>query len=408
MDEITHKLAPFLLILASVLPARAQEDPCRNDVKKEEYWFTRSGCLRVPLDHSDPEGPLIPIYYELSEPMGRSIGSMIVFHGGPGFPRRHLQSQGPLWEGIRLYYRVLYFHQRGTGWSGRITDPQELRGREHLYSLDRIVDDTAILHDQLLDGARAVLMGKSAGGFLALKYALARPDVVSAVVVAATSAHHGYLSNRSDEQNSFLRQLADRYPGLDTNLREGTNRLDLTDLVGEASGESFSSVSELVESVFLDLSYTLHGQFEIVAIARQLAQGETTLLKKRLATGRKTLRSTGMESLPVLNNITCRELMFGRTSPETCRDVPEGKPYDIRENLKQISLPVLVLSGLYDPILPPKYQQEIAEGLGGPVTLRVLNASAHMLFEEQPAACARYVFDFLNIPSQHPPQLPSL
>ena len=71
-------------------------------------------------------------------------------------------------------------------------------------------------------------------------------------------------------------------------------------------------------------------------------------------------------------------------------------------------MPALVLSGRYDPILPPRFQEEIAEALGGPVTWQVFDLSAHMVFREQPAATAGAVLDFLGVPRQQVPQLPGL
>jgi len=388
-------------------PGLAEDNPCDPGTEQAEFWSTRHGCVEVPLDHSDPSGRVVPIYYELSVPASSGPGAILLFHGGPGFPRKHIQAEGALWRSIRSHRTVLYFHQRGAGWSGRVADARDIRGKERFYSLDAITQDAAWLHDKLLPGVPVVVMGKSAGGFLAMKYALSRPDAVSALVLAATSAHHGYVSNRKQEQSDFFDGLAQRYPGFDEDLEKGVWQIEPALSSGDGL-HGLSDVSDLIEGVFLDLSYTLHGQFEIVAMTRELARGRTDLLRSRMNAGRQTLRSTGLESLAILNNITCREFQFGLNSPDSCTGQETASSYDLRADLERVIVPALVLGGKYDPILPPRYQEEIASALAGPVTVHILHASAHMLFQEQPAACAAYILDFLGIPRQQPAQTPAL
>jgi pimeloyl-ACP methyl ester carboxylesterase len=398
----------WLVLLLPAAPTRAA-DPCAERVTEGKAWQTRSGCLRLFWDRQDPEQGTFPLYYELSEPRGASLGNLMVFHGGPAYPRHHLQTRGPLWEGLRAHYRILYFHQRGSGNSARVATREELEGREHLFTLDHIVDDSLELHDRILDGAPVVLMGKSAGGFIALKFALRRPEAVQRLVLAATSAYHGYISQRDRVKEEYLRGLERRYPGYLERRRRALELLQPGFLANLLPVPELLLRVDLLENVTFDLSYTLSGQFESVAITRDIAERRYDLLLERLAAGRKTLRSTGLESVVVLNHITCREFAFARSNPAACVGGEEAEElYDLRRELTRLQVPTLVLSGRFDPILPPEFQASIVDHYGGPVEWHILELAAHMLFLEQPRATATLVLDFLGVERQQPAQLPGL
>ena len=82
--------------------------------------------------------------------------------------------------------------------------------------------------------------------------------------------------------------------------------------------------------------------------------------------------------------------------------------YDVRDELASLPIPTLILSGRFDPILPPRFQQEIAEAMGDFAQWHILELSAHMIFQEQPRASSELVLDFLQINRQQPAQTPAL
>jgi proline iminopeptidase len=398
----------FLLLAMPATSFAGGKDPCRKSVTKGLAWKTRSGCLAVPLDHSDPAGEQLNVFYEVSEPSAPAVGTIIVFHGGPAYPREHLQEGGYLWRSLRMYFRILYFHQRGSGHSGLVTDPARLAGREHLYTLEAMVEDAGLLHRRILGGGKVIVMGKSAGGFLAMLFALRFPDSVSSMILAATTAHHGYVAERDRVRQAYFRALEERHAGFAEAHQRAQEILSPAILSEMPQLKELFAREGLLDAVFFDLSYTLAGQFETVAMARDLAERRFGLLVKRLSAGRSTLRTTGLESALILNNISCREFLFGRSSPESCPDKEVGDLYDVRDRLPGLTVPVLLLSGRHDSILPPDFQEEIAALLGGEVEWHVLELSSHMLFEEQPRACASYILAFLGIRHQQPAQTPGL
>jgi 3-oxoadipate enol-lactonase len=85
----------------------------------------------------------------------------------------------PLAERLTDRFRVVRYDHRGQGASARAP-------REQL-DMDTLTDDAAALVEAL-DLAPCVYVGNSMGGFVALRLAARRPDLVSAVVVAGSSA----------------------------------------------------------------------------------------------------------------------------------------------------------------------------------------------------------------------------
>lgn len=401
------RLATLLVCLTWAQPLFAN-DPCEPSVKEGPAWRTVSGCLTTHWDDEAPDAGQFPLYFELNEPAAPALGDLIVFHGGPGYPRRTLRETGPLWMGLRSHFRILYFHQRGSGYSARVSTRAEMKGREQFFTLGHLLRDARKLHREVLGGGPVHVMGKSAGGFLAMLFALEYPEVTERVVLAATSAHHAYISERNRIKSEYLDALDNRFPGFQDQRALAADTVSPGLLSALPSFKELLDRVDVLESIAFDLSYTLDGQFETVAIMRDVADGRFELLLERVAAGRKTLRSTGMESLPVLNHITCNEFAFSRSNPNACTTGEAKVLYDLRPRLDQMEHPTLILGGRYDPILPPVFQEEIALALGDNAALHILELSAHMLFQEQPIGSASLILDFLEVPRQQAAQTPAL
>src|SRR5207253_146082 len=68
--------------------------------------------------------------------------------------------------------------------------------------------------------------------------------------------------------------------------------------------------------------------------------------------------------------------------------------YDVRDRLREVKLPALVIGGADDLLTPPKFQQELAAGLGNARAVVVPHAG-HMPMHEQPEAVHAALEPFL-------------
>src|SRR5687768_2937414 len=101
--------------------------------------------------------------------------TIVALHGGPGFDQGYLRpGLGPLREDAQ----VVYVDLRGQGRSGR--PPLET------CTLEQTADDVAVLC-KTLGIAKPVVLGHSAGGFVALHLALRHPDLARALILVDSS-----------------------------------------------------------------------------------------------------------------------------------------------------------------------------------------------------------------------------
>jgi proline iminopeptidase len=108
----------------------------------------------------------------------RSVGNrdpIIVVNGGPGMDHSYLL---PGMLGLARSHRVIFYDQRGTGRTEGDVNATTV-------SLDRYLDDISALRDSLKPG-RAVLLGHSWGGFVAMRYAAKYPEQLRALILMNT------------------------------------------------------------------------------------------------------------------------------------------------------------------------------------------------------------------------------
>jgi proline iminopeptidase len=97
---------------------------------------------------------------------------VVVVHGGPGGDYRYLLPLRPLSD----EYQVVFYDQRGSGLSPRVTDDQ--------LSLERAVEDLHAVIGSVSPHAPVRLVGHSWGAMLAAAYLDEHPDQVSHAVLA--------------------------------------------------------------------------------------------------------------------------------------------------------------------------------------------------------------------------------
>jgi proline iminopeptidase len=159
-------LALLLLLIAFIVIAnvayyspRPADLPCRNC----------SGAARaVHVQGFD-------LYYrEVGSDTGRA--PVVVLHGGPGHSSQSFK-QGL--DFLAEKRRVIYYDQRGSGNS-------QIKPDSAYYTVDRLVEELETIRRDLIGAEKIVVIGHSAGGALAQRYALAYPEHVESMILVGS------------------------------------------------------------------------------------------------------------------------------------------------------------------------------------------------------------------------------
>lgn len=141
-----------------------------------------------------------------------TIGSgdtLVVLHGGPGLSHKYLKPQ--LDSLLSSKFTLLYYDQRGSGWSGGIEDTLNLNMQTFISDLDKIRT-----HFKL---SKLNLMGHSFGGILGLYYGITFPENLNSLVLIDSDAASFELrtpyqiktinSRLSEEHNNYLDSISE-------------------------------------------------------------------------------------------------------------------------------------------------------------------------------------------------------
>src|SRR5438105_5586757 len=157
------------------------------------------------IKRADPFAPLTSELFAVGEghevyveSVGRAGGIPAVYlHGGPG--------SGCQADHRRLFdperFHAVLFDQRGAGRS-------HPKGRREDNTVAHLIADMEMIREKF-GFERWIVVGGSWGATLALAYAQAHPDRVSAIVLRAT-----FLGTRKELEGAFLDALARFYPDL--------------------------------------------------------------------------------------------------------------------------------------------------------------------------------------------------
>ncbi|MFQ6128264.1 MAG: alpha/beta fold hydrolase [Thermoplasmata archaeon] len=229
---------------------------------------------------------------------------------------------------------MIYLNPRGIGRSSKITSPSDC-------SMDSIVSDMERLRKHLGFEKMAV-MGHSAGGFAALKYAVRRPENLTALVLIGTAANTDFEKDfnnlaRTDKRIARIHEEM-RKPSKQEMTKEELMRRNLL----------------LVLSVYFKDFEPFRREFE------------------------ETLSNS-------------------RMSPDHLRyhqqaDLPK---YDVLSDLGGIPCPALIIAGKHDPICPPKFSKVMNDALSE-ARIMVFENSGHWPFIEEKEKFAESVVDFLE------------
>ena len=263
-------------------------------------------------------------------------GPVLVCHpGGPGFSSSYFADLAGLWE----QFTLVMLNPRGTGGS----DPPPDR---RAYQIDDYVADVEELRRHL-GLEQVLLLGHSLGGVVAEAYAAEYPAQVQRLVLASSLARFG--------------------PGQEAAMKAGMDKrsgqpwyADAVAALEEEQEAKFTTDQELADLFFREfpLYFTRYGDAE--------------------AGYADTLRSE------TINADTLR--LFNREIFNT---------FDLRDRLRSITAPTLVITGEDDFICGPLCAAEISAAISGAREV-IVGDAGHMLFIEQPQAFHDEVAGFLE------------
>jgi len=263
-------------------------------------------------------------------------GPVLVCHpGGPGFSSIYFGDLAGLWE----QFTLVMINPRGTAGSSRPADARA-------YGIDDYVADVEEVREHLGE-ERMLLLGHSHGGVIAQAYAARYPARVRRLVLASTLARFGPEQEKAMEAGMDKRSAQPWYG----EAKQALEREQEGDFAGDA---------ELTELVMkeLPLYFAHYGPVEAGYL--------------------DTLRSES------INADTLK--LFNREIFNT---------FDLRDRLRDITAPTLVITGDEDFICGPICAKEIAAGMPG-ARMVIVGDSGHQVFVEQAQAFHDEVAGFLD------------
>lgn len=229
---------------------------------------------------------------------------------------------------------MVYFNPRGIGKSSKITSPSDC-------SMDSIVSDIERLR-KYLNLKKVVLMGHSAGGFSALKYAVAHPENLKSLILIGTAANTDY-EEEFDEVSRTDKRIARIHGEMVKPLKEEMTKEDL-----------MRRNLMLVFSVYFRDYEPLKREFE----------------------------ETVANSMMSTDHLTYHQQV----------DLPR---YDVVADLNKIECPVLIIAGKHDPICPPRFSKVIDNEIKTSKMI-VFKNSGHWPFIEEKDKFLKSALDFVE------------
>jgi len=268
----------------------------------------------------------------------RSAGSgtpAVLLSGGPGFTVDYMV---PVGDFLPTDYRRIFFEQRGTGKSRPPTlTPESM-------TLQVVVEDLEALRLHLKQD-RLLLIGHSWGGMLAMAYAAAHPDRVDRLILIGSGG----------PTFEFTQWFQDNIA-----MRLRPEDIEARSYWQEAAKNGVSVDKAAIEGIKAITPGYFFDRKQGLAFAATMKEGALN---------------------PEVN-----AMLFGSMA----------KRYDLRDGLKKLDRPVLIVQGHQDPI-GDKTAEDIHALIPGS-TLAYINKSGHFPWIEQPDAFRKIVATFLGKP----------
>jgi len=273
------------------------------------------------------------------ETVGRTDGIPAVYlHGGPG--------SGCQADHRRLFdperFHAVLFDQRGAGRS-------RPKGRREANTLPHLIADMEAIREKF-GFSRWMIVGGSWGATLALAYAQAHPDRVSAIVLRAT-----FLGTREELEGAFLEALPRFYPLL------------ADDFVGLLPEAERSAPLDAYWRRILDADSAVHGPFahawhDTERILSEHLPGRVRLDRNSLSASKSLPATPFMEAHYFQNDCFMR--------PNQLLD----------EAGKLAGIPGIIVQGRYDLLCPPATSHRLAAAWRE-AEVRPIEGAGHTLYD---------------------------
>ena len=261
-------------------------------------------------------GSLQPVGHEM-----KPNPTVIAIHGGPGLDHSYLRPLDPLGD----VAQVIYLDLRGHGRSARHTN--------EYYQLAITADDVAAFCTEL-GIEKPIVLGHSAGGFVALTIAVRHPELLGGLILGSTSPRGDYSTDLD-----LLEQLAGK------DLREVSARNGS----GQASEEDQRRWSEELLPLYW---YPPKPELMATAFSRMILNEE-----------------------------------FG--------EYLWTKDYDVRPHLAGIRVSTLILHGRYDWVVSLREAEELAHNIPH-AQLQVFEQAGHAIEVDAPEEVIQVIRTFFK------------
>ncbi len=418
------------------LPAPLVLEPCHVDRLAEEVLC---GVHEVFEDRQSRTGRVLSIHVTVLPPLRRSAqpDPLFILAGGPGQgARSYAVASARYLQKVRRTRAIVLVDLRGTGASNALSclavrdemaaltsganaflgdgaacakelvaDPRQYTHASALADLDEV--------RQRLGYGRINLWGGSWGTRAALLYALSYPDAVRSVVLdGAVPLGMGFPVSAAADADRALDQLFERcardpscaaeFPSPRAELATLLDRLRQSPAQAivrhprTGATVAISLARDSVSETLRVMLYTLTDAGRLMRIVRQAANGEFAPLAAQYAYSMDTVDTMALgttmailcsEDVPLTAGQDYAresgETLLGSSYAETwrrwCGQWPAGPPLTAKPAATSPA-PALILSGMHDPVTPPRWGEAMARHFPNAYALVVPGAAHNTTF----------------------------
>ena len=427
LNKFFH-LALFISVsLLSTLSASAADISC--PLVDAGY---QGGCLELTENPEHAENPqrsdarLIRLFYQFKGQFRPGKVTIVGLQGGPGLPLSSIEKLANL--KLAENFNVLLFDYRGMARSSVINTQNRGNADFEMYHTQNLIDDIEQLRAKVIKQDKIIVVGHSYGASLALGYAVKYPqNTLKAVALGGLSNSMGFVNRYDSSLENFYR-TAISSAGV-PHPRDLITRLIQDWKTGKLKYKGRPETLGSFEAVLLYAQPTHSAAMSLRRYINELiAENQAVLNAPRISP-----RVQGAEILvgpakrfeydlsgslnEIMNDqIICADLITSETIQtldsnqamawaegyrnDLCKDVTaRSQSFDIKSKLRDITAPILLVGGKYDPWTQIEaIAADFQELTAAQKTVKFLTVekAGHFLFSESPACIEKHLGAFLS------------